>query len=244
MGRVAVGEVAQDQVLEVLVRFETAERLDLVADFLRAARRREQHGHDHQRAPFVGHGIDLQLEQLGRADELGVEFSQQRRGGAPRQWQAQRGEEQPRHGLEVEHIGERGEDRDAQRRAPPGRIRRHFGEVRGLAGHRLGQCPASGVVVQPVADSPPRGIAGRAVVRRAGGGKKDFPCGNRLRSGRKSGDVRRFPLCPHLSIHRPRQILPLRARQNYPSIGRRPSLVRWDFPSFGRLTSLLRKGFP
>ena len=41
VGRVAVGEVAQDQVLDVLVRFETAERLDLVADFLRAARRRE-----------------------------------------------------------------------------------------------------------------------------------------------------------------------------------------------------------
>ena len=106
-----------------------------------------------------------------------MEFSQQRRGGAPRQWQAQRGEEQPRHGLEVERIGERGEDRDAQRRATPGRVRRHFGEVRGLAGHRLGQRPASGVVVQPVADRPPRGIAGRAAVRRAGGERRIFRAG-------------------------------------------------------------------
>ena len=59
---VRIGKIAENQILYVFILLKTAQRLKLAADFLRAAHAGQQHRHDHQRAQFIRHAVDLHFQ--------------------------------------------------------------------------------------------------------------------------------------------------------------------------------------
>ncbi|OPZ66851.1 MAG: hypothetical protein BWY81_01636 [Firmicutes bacterium ADurb.Bin467] len=161
---VGVAEVAQQQVLDVFVGVEAAERLEPVEQFARAAGGAQKRRHHDERRLVALEALDLELEQPVRANDVRRDPADHHHRRAPRKRYA---EHKRREALREQRVADKQQDGERYDRGDQFVPLRVGHELRDAAAYAepADERLAAPVVVEPPADRRAR-VARRELLRR------------------------------------------------------------------------------